>query len=194
MTTELDAVNEILTQAGYFEILTTAELISVPEAKNALTILTRISREEQSKSYYFNTEDNVEITLDGSGEYVIPTDILRVDPYYAYTNYVQRGGKLYDIKEQTSVIGEASGSLQVNLVRQVPYEDLPETAKNYFLKRAIRTFLSRYHGERELLEMSRQDEIEAKVAFDSDNFESSDYNMLDASDNADIYYGRWYNN
>lgn len=193
MTTELDAVNEILTQAGYSEISDVGELTTVQEAKSAVTILTRISREEQSKGYYFNTEENVDITLDGSGEYVIPSDIIRIDPYYAYVDYVQRAGKLYDIKEQTSVIGEAGGTLKVNLVRQVPYEDLPETAKNYFLKRAIRTYLSRYHGERELLEMSRQDEIEAKVAFESDNFASSDFNMLDASDNGDIYYGRWFN-
>lgn len=192
MTTELEAVNEILTQAGYFEITTVGELATVAEAKNALTILTRVSKEEQSKSYYFNTEDNVEVTLDVSGEYVVPSDILRIDPTYTYKNYVQRAGKLYDLKEQTAVIGEAGGTLKVNLVRQVPYEDLPETAKNYILKRSIRTFLSRYHGERELLEMSRQDELEAKVAFEADNFESSDYNMLDADDNGRIYYDRTY--
>ena len=192
MTTELEAVNEILTQAGHSEILTTEELTTVQEAKDALRILKRVSREEQSKSYYFNTEDDVEVTLDVSGEYVVPTEILRIDPTDYTKNYVMRGGKLYDLTTQSTSLGSASASLKVNLVREVPYEDLPETARNYFLKRAIRTFLSRYHGERELMELSRQDEIEAKVAFEADNFESSDFNMLDNPDNGDIYYGRFY--
>jgi hypothetical protein len=189
MTTELEAVNEIITQAGYTKITTVGEITSVAEASDAKDILDRISREEQSKGYYFNSEDKVEITLDGSGEYTIPSDILRIDPYYQYKKYVQRAGKLYDIEDQTSVLGNSGDTIEVNLVRLIDFADLPETAKRYILKRAQRTYLTRYHGEPMLLEIAHKDELEAKAAFDADNFESSDFNMLDNCDNGDVYNG-----
>ena len=191
-TSKLEAVNEILEQAGYSPVNNDAEILTVPEALKASNMLDKISREEQTKGYYFNSDTDIDITLDGSGEYPIPDDIIRIDPVNPSYRYVQRSGKLFDQENQTNVLGIAGETLKVNVIRDIDFEDLPETARAYFTKRAIRTYLSRYHGEPELMDLAREDELEARTAFYADNFESSDYNMLDNPDNGDIYHGRDY--
>ena len=177
-TTELEGVNEILMSAGISEVadLGASTLANVDEANQAYNVLQRIDREIQSGGLHCNVERRV-VLSPVANEITIDSDILRVDPSnYRYPEICMRDDKLYNLTDQTSTF---TSDVTVDLVRQIPFEDLPEHVRRYIVIRSTRVFVLRYTRDTELYQALREDELHARQQFNTGEIQNSDTNMLD---------------
>lgn len=173
-TTELAAVNAMLRSIGEAPIATLAE-IDVPDAEIALTTLRSVSREVQVRGWDFNTEEAYSLAVNGSGEITLPSNTLSVDPTDTTKRYVQRGGRLYDRVEHTYTFTEA---VEVDLILMLPFEELPEAARQYIYVRAARQFQDCTVGDSALHKFQEGDEMRALTTFLQVAGETEDLNIL----------------
>jgi hypothetical protein len=180
-TTELEAVNEILMMAGITEVpdISASTLSNVDEANQALNILRRKSREIQSAGLHCNSEVRVTLSPNGSDEIDVPANVLQIDISDSrYPDVCFRADKLYNITEHSFTV--FTNDVEVDVVYQLDYEDLPEHVRRRVNIEAGREFVLRYLRDTELYQMLGKEEQEARVAFFNAEADSSDYNMLDA--------------
>jgi len=179
-TTELEAVNEILMMAGITEVpdISASTLSNVDEANQALNILRRKSREIQSAGLHCNSEARVTLSPNVSDEIDVPANVLQIDISASrYPDVCFRADKLYNITEHSFTVFTAD--VEVDVVYQLDYEDLPEHVRRRVNIEAGREFVLRYLRDTELYQMLGKEEQEARVAFFNAEADSSDYNMLD---------------
>ena len=96
-TTKLEAVNTLLSSIG--EAPVNSLTSGLVDAETAEIIINAVSREVQSQGWSFNTDLEREFTPDANKQYVIPTNVLRIDMGQRRSdtlNVVQRGNKLYN--------------------------------------------------------------------------------------------------
>ncbi len=139
--TKLEAVNEMLYDMGERPVssITGNARLDVTRAEATLE---RISRDIQSRSWWFNREERT-LVPNGSGEYIIPVNIISVDlvtgvaqgnsPVSPITgkgpNFVVRNGKLVNTVDQVST--GYTDTLTVDVTVLLVFEDLPSTVKSY---------------------------------------------------------------
>jgi len=144
-STELDAVNEILSAIGSNPVNTLEDDLNV-DVINAKRILEGVSREIQTRGFDFNTEDSVTLQPDAiSGLIPCPNSYLRF--YSDGYKLIRRSGYFFDNETQESKFPEG---LTVTLVRELPFEELPEVFRKYITVRACRIFQMRYFSSAEL--------------------------------------------
>lgn len=180
-TTELEAVNEILMMAGITEVpdISASTLSNVDEANQALNILRRKSREIQSGGLHCNTEERVTLSPNVSNEIDVPATALQIDiSMDRYPDVCFRADKLYNITEHSFTVFTAD--VEVDIIYELDYEDLPEHARRRINIEAGREFVLRYLRDSELYQFLGKSEQEAKVAFFNAEASTSDYNMLDS--------------
>lgn len=125
--TELDVVNDMLATLGESPLNSIDE--DHPLTAAALRVLRMVNLGEQAKEWWFNKE-LVTLAADPQSKYIyIPADAISVDPVDTTKNYVMRGRRLYDTARARYEFDETS--LQCNLVRLLPYEDLPSLMQTY---------------------------------------------------------------
>ena len=104
-TTELEAVNTMLTSIGEQPIQNLNDLAGLSDASIAKQILDNVSRAIQSRGWIFNTDLDVSMQINQYGEITLSPDILRVDTTSLVrqgdTDIVERGRKLYDRQKQS---------------------------------------------------------------------------------------------
>jgi hypothetical protein len=115
----------------------------------------------------------------------VPTDILNMDTsIYTYTDIdpIVRGKFLYDRRDNTYFFTEA---VKATLTYQVPFEgaasgeqSLPEYARRYIVTKAARVFASRHVGDKELVQMVAQEEMEARMNLIHKESENADYSIF----------------
>ena len=139
-TSELEAINTILSVIGESPISSLSEVSSVADAVTAQSILSEVSRQVQTKGWHFNTEKDFELTPDTyNKEILVPTNALRVDSMGddREMDVVQRGNKLYDRKKHTFQFDK---SIKCDLVVLLPFDQLPQAARHYITIKAARIF------------------------------------------------------
>jgi len=99
VSTELDAVNQILSSVGQAPV-TTLDLQN-PEVSIVLNTLREINRQVQAEGWIFNTERHYELTPDSETNQILyPSNMLQIDTNTRYHkdkyDVVKRGNKLYD--------------------------------------------------------------------------------------------------
>lgn len=176
-TSQLDAINIMLSAVGESPIsdLNTSGLGDVAVAK---TLLHNVSRAVQAEGWHFNTEIDYDLTPEtGTGYLMLPANQLRVDTTKQYqdTDVVVRGNKLYNRKKHTFAFTE---TVQVEMVVFLPFEDLPEAARNYITIKAARVYQSNIVGSELLEKFTEDDEFAALVLLKDADGSTSDYNML----------------
>ena len=178
-TTKLDAVNTMLSAIGEAPVNSLSS--GLVEAEVAETILNTVDREVQSMGWNFNTELNKSFAQDTNGEIPLGNDILRADATLKANskNLVQRGLKMYDRKNHTFNIGAA---VNLDVVVQLDFEDLPEVAKRYITLRATRVFQDRVVGSNTLHEFELRDEQMALMQLKEFDTETEDHNIFDNYD------------
>jgi hypothetical protein len=188
-STELEAINEMLTMAEYHPISSMSDVPNVPEAQRAQEVLQRTSRQFQGLGHSFNQEDDIEINLNEIGGVFIPENVLRIDGYNNFNrrDLTTRSGMLYDKDDHTFVLGDPGTAIKVTVVFRLALEDLPEHARRYLTLMAMRIFLSKVHSDIQLIQMMKEQEIEAKNAFNAAEFADGDFNMLDSYDSGSIF-------
>jgi len=181
--TELEAVNTMLTTIGEQPVSSLDNLAGLQDASIARQILTNISRTVQSKGWVFNLDLQVTYSPDTNGEIILGSNVLRIDTTSkvrkSTKDIVERGGKLYDRENNTSIFTE---DVVVDRVIVLNFNDLPEAARRYIATRAARVFHDRVVGSGELHRFFTEDEQMAWSELLEYESEVGDYTIFDDYD------------
>ena len=177
-TTELEAINTILSVIGESPISSTSEISSVADAVTAQSILSEVSRQVQTKGWHFNSDKQITLSPDAySGEITVPPNCLRVDTSGndRDVDVVHRGTRLYDRIKHTYKIDKP---LVVDMIVLLPFTELPQSARHYITIKAARIFQSRTVGSEALYQFTALDEKDALVDLKKAEGITGDYNIL----------------
>lgn len=181
-TTELTAVNDMLSAIGDTPVNSLTGLVT-PTVTIARNILAMENRKLQSKGWHFNTDYDYRLTPDTDGIIWVPANMLKVDLrvelYGLSYDPVIRNGKLWDKKNRTFVWPEA---IEAQIRWLFPFDELPETAKQYIMIRAGRVFVDRMVGDDSVIIFTRNDEELAWASLREEEADQADYNIFDNID------------
>lgn len=172
-TTELEAVNEILSSIGEAPVNSLES--GMDDANMALQILRSVSRETQSIGWYFNREQGFLLSPDEKGEVLVPENTLRLDS--GRKDLMLRSGKLYDSKRHTFRLGR---QVKVDLVLGLLFSDMPEVARRFITLKAARVFQQRTVSSQSLAPHLMADEQAAWAALRADEIEAVNTNLFDS--------------
>ncbi len=144
--TELETVNACLAIMGEAKLNTLAEEHTFKG--NALDILDRNDRSIQGQGWWYNTE-NLKLVVNPVDHRVyLPGDAMTVQPSIKGVRgrYMQRGRVMYDMQDGTDQFAD-NFTLQVELVRRVPLDDLPFSIQNYILRKTVLDFQQEFDGD-----------------------------------------------
>jgi hypothetical protein len=184
-TTELEAVNTMLTTIGESPVNTISE--STADTRIAYIILGEVNRATQIRGWHWNTESDVTLTPNGTTkEITLGTDVVRVDVderLYSNVNVIQRGLRLYDKKNHTYQFNEP---VKAEVVYLRSFSEMPEQARYYIIVRSARLFQQRMIGDATGSAFSAEEETTAFLALQNAEDETADYNILDQYDIAKV--------
>lgn len=145
-STELDAVNEILSTVGQ-NPLDSLDAEQNVDAINAQRILNQVSIEIQSRGYNFNTLNDVTLQEDRvSLKVAFSKNYIRV--FSTDYKLINRDGYFYDITSDTN---RFPGGLTITeLVKKMEFKELPTVFRKYITVRAARIFQMRYLTAKEI--------------------------------------------
>lgn len=174
--TELEAVNQILATIGETPINSLTASGSVDVAL-AVQLLHTTSRAVQAQGWHFNTEKEYTLPLDVDSKIAVPGNVLELDTSTVDSTYdvTRRGGFLYDREDHTFIFDRA---LKLDITWFLPFEDIPQSARNYITVRAARIFQDQQVGAQILHAFSQKDEEDALAIFKASEGEEGDYNIL----------------
>jgi len=187
VSTELDAVNQILSSVGQAPV-TTLDLQN-PEVAIVLNTLREVNRMVQAEGWTFNTERHYELTPDSvTGEIVFPTNALSIDTnrYSHYADYdpVRRDGKLYDRQNHTY---EWSQAIDADIVWYFEFTDIPPAIQQYIVARAARMCAIKMVGDKELNALLKEQEAITRAVAMEYECQQGDYTMFGFRDGEDYY-------
>lgn len=166
-TTELEAVNEMLGAIGESPVsdLDTAGNIDAAIARDTLRA---VSREVQSKGWWFNEQEAYTFTLNAEGKVEAPHSILSLRPVRGGTPVVLRGKRVVNPRNGLDVFSTAPVA---DVVWFIDFEELPESARRYIAIRAARIFQTKQLGSDQLYVFNEKHEEEAFLIFASEHNE-----------------------
>lgn len=180
LTTELEAINQMLFAIG--EAPVNAVNNGNVDSAVAQSTLRNVSREVQQKGWHWNTDEGFKLLPDAdNGNITLPANTLKVDTTgdSMSLDLVQRGLRLYDRVNHTYAF---TTSVTVDLVAFLPFEELPEAARNYITLRAARRFQQNTVGSAELSGFGETDELRALVDLQNAEADSADLRMVQDAD------------
>ncbi|ARS72233.1 hypothetical protein U8C33_24405 [Sinorhizobium meliloti] len=176
--TELDAVNEILGTIAESPVNSLDEEVVI-DGSLAMKILKTTSAEVQTRGWWFNRLEGLELTPDVRKEIQLPPNVLKLAASgQTASKVVQRGLLLYDLTNKTS---QFEAPVTVDLIQGLEFEELPSSARVYITVRAARKYQDRYFGDDSTHSYSKQDELEALVSLKNEDLEFDDPSMLEDS-------------
>lgn len=190
-TTELDAVNEMLVSIGQAPVNTLA-ISGIRDVNIARAELTKVSRQVQLIGWHWNTDEGYPLQPDIDGLIGIPDGLLKFEPMDRYRALVQRrhvtkGLALYD---KDALTFEFSEPVPIRAVWGFPFDDLPESARNYIAISAARKFQATTIGSRELDGFKAEDEQRAWTTLLRDERGSRNTNMFHRNKGLQRLYNR----
>lgn len=170
---ELDAVNEILSSVGSSPVNSLEDDINV-DVLNAKRILSAVSTEVQSRGYRFNTLYNVYLTPDSdTGLVPFAHDYIRV--FSSGYKLVNRSGYFFDLETDTNEFPE--GLTVTELVKKLPFEELPVVFRKYITVKAARTFQVKYLTSADIDASLQYEEATAYADIVDYDLMSGEYNI-----------------
>lgn len=178
LTSELDAVNQMLDVIGEAPV-STVDDTGLVDAAMARDLLRRVSREVQARGWHWNTDEGVELIPANPlpGNIQVPVDALSCDPSDTTVDAVVRGGRLWDRINLTFAWSEA---VRCDIVRLLPFEDMPEAARQYVAIRAARMFQDRRIGSEARNGFNEKDELRALVTLENAEASAADLSLADS--------------
>lgn len=176
-TTELEAINTILSVIGESPISSLSDVSAVADAVVAQSTLSEVNRQVQTKGWHFNTEYDYVLAPSVSGEIIVPSNFLRVDSFGddKDVDVTQRGTRLYNRKDHTYTFTK---SLKCEVVVLLPFDEMPQAARHYVTIKAARVFQSRTVGSDALYQFTALDERDAMLDLKRAEGITGDYNIL----------------
>ena len=167
--TELSAVNAILGAIGQSPVTSINK--TNPEIGFIYNLLRDANVDLQAEGWHFNTERHVKYTPEDVGgikKIAIGNDILKMDVTDGWSkrNYdvVKRNGYLYDKYDHTDDWDELTDGIDLDIVRLISYEDLPEVFKRYVIYKAAVRAATQLVGNPQLAQLLAQQEALARAA------------------------------
>lgn len=192
MTTELEAVNVLLTSVNESPAAAISEL-AAPETLTAVQTLREISREVQTPGLWFNTYYKTNIQPDNLGNVYLPGDTLNAEINYWPTDATwpqARGTRVWDAKSGSYTF---SGPVQVTkLVRFTSWDELPESAKRYIILKACRIYRTKFFGVASVGAYSPKDESDARATLMSEDLRNRKLNVYATDGVIQSHIGRNY--
>ena len=187
VSTELDAVNQILSSVGQAPV-TTLDLQN-PEVSIVLNTLREVNRQVQAEGWVFNTERNYELTPNTDTNFIeFSSNILQIDTNSQYHkdryDVVKRGNKLWDRLNHTFVFNDP---IRADIVWYVDYTDLPAAIQAYVAARAARMAAIKLVGDKELNSLLQEQEIMTRAAAIEYDCNQGDYSMFGFRDGENYY-------
>ena len=140
--TQLDVVNQCLASMGETPLNTVDA--DHPFVAAALLKMKTCLTQELAKGWWFNT-DYLTLTPDPNTKFIyVPTDAIDVKPMDDGNSWVVRGRRLYDRSTSTY---EFAKPVAVELIREVPFDDLPMQANHVVAARTVLDFQNDYDGD-----------------------------------------------
>ena len=167
--TELSAVNAILGAIGQSPVTSINK--TNPEIGFIYNLLRDSNVDLQAEGWHFNTERHVKYTPEDVGgikKIAIGNDILKMDVTDGWSkrNYdvVKRNGYLYDKYDHTDDWDELTDGIDLDIVRLISYEDLPEVFKRYVIYKAAVRAATQLVGNPQLAQLLAQQEALSRAA------------------------------
>ena len=167
--TELSAVNAILGAIGQSPVTSINK--TNPEIGFIYNLLRDANVDLQSEGWHFNTERHVKYTpqdVGGVQKIAIGSDILKMDVTDGWSkrNYdvVKRNGYLYDKYDHTDDWDELTDGIDLDIVKLLSYEDLPEVFKRYIIYKAAVRAATQLVGNPQLAQLLAQQEALSRAA------------------------------
>ena len=167
--TELSAVNAILGAIGQSPVTSINK--TNPEIGFIYNLLRDSNVDLQAEGWHFNTERHVKYTPEDVGgvqKIAIGSDILKMDVTDGWSkrNYdvVKRNGYLYDKYDHTDDWDELTDGIDLDIVRLISYEDLPEVSKRYVIYKAAVRAATQLVGNPQLAQLLAQQEALSRAA------------------------------
>lgn len=174
LISELEVVNSVLSVAG------DSPIQSLDDSYQPVFIIRRminnVSREMQTKGYWFNTE--YAVTLEPNvitNKITLPFNMLRFEPQD--TRYVARGLTVYDREDRTSTITE---DIIADIYLMLEFEELPQTAREYIRAKCRLQYNNEYFGETSFRQELITDLQRAKQELDKEHIENEDINVFNS--------------
>tara|TARA_S200002703_G_scaffold103583_1_gene89846 strand:+ start:58 stop:669 length:612 start_codon:yes stop_codon:yes gene_type:complete len=185
VSTELDAVNEILSSVGQAPV-TTLNLQN-PEVAIPFNTLKEVSKEVQLEGWSFNVERDYEITPDTNDEIKFPSNVLYYDSNRHHRDaydLVRRDGKLYDRLNHTY---KFTKSIRLDITWYFDFQDLPPAIQAYITARAARICAVRMIGDQNLQQMLEDKEQITRAFAIEQDCAQGDYSMFGWRDGENYY-------
>ena len=173
--TELSAVNSILGAIGQSPVTTLGSPTACtstydnPEIAFIYNLLRDANVDTQTEGWHFNTERHVQYTPDTNNKIQIGNDILQMDVSKGWTHrqydVVKRNGYLYDKYDHTDDWSDlTSDGIDLDVVKLLSFEDLPDVFKRYITYRAARMAATQLVANPQLVQLLGQQESLSRAA------------------------------
>jgi hypothetical protein len=187
VSTELDAVNQILSSVGQAPV-TTLDLQN-PEVAIVLNTLREVNKQVQAEGWVFNTERHYELTPDSVTKVILyPTNVLQIDTntsqHFDDYNVVRRGGKLYDKQNHTYQFEEP---IYADMVWYFDFTDVPPAIQAYITARAARMCATKMIGDQEINKLLAEQELQTRAYALEYECNQGDYTMFGFRDGQNYY-------
>jgi hypothetical protein len=158
--TELQAVNMLLAAIGEAAVssLETATTVEVTQAKN---LLSNTNRSMQQKGWHFNTEWDVTLSVNGSSQIELGSNIISVVTPGKLTTIRGISGSqhIYDLDNNTfTFTSDIDDAITITLL---DFIDTPQTFRQYVTVRAARIFQEEIIGQVSAEQINQLEETQA---------------------------------
>ena len=192
--TKLQAVNQMLRSINEQAVssLSSGQI----DAERAEEVLNETSRRVQSEGWHGNTRRNVEFTPNAADQFVVGTNVLRIDSVNpsgrrmsttpAHTGYVNIMMKrsaaddawlLYDVDNDSETITDLS-KITCDVIEFLSFEHLPPHLQIYIYKSAAHEFQKGSVASKVLYEFTREDVEKSMVDAIQQDAANEDRNVL----------------
>lgn len=175
LITELEVVNSVLSTVGDNPVQSLDD--GYQPVFIIKSMLNNLSRDMQTKKYWFNTEYDVVLTPNTlTDKIILPFNILHFEP--VDTEYVARGLTVYDRVGRTSTITD---DITADICLMLEFEELPQVARKYIQALCKQQYNDEYLGEESIKATLAKEVDMAKIELDRAHMENEDINILNSS-------------
>lgn len=164
--TELEAVNKMLRSIGQAPVNSLA-VAGIGDVADAIDALTTTARDVQTVGYWFNTDENYDLTVGSDGYIRVPEGVLELDPQDPLLTVSVRllpdesGFALWD-GDNLTFTWAAATTVPCKIIWGFSFDTLPASARTYIATAAARRFQAQKVSSTIL---DRYDEIDEERAF-----------------------------